>query len=149
MVSGTWCPAWSDQPKQWSGSRAAAPKSRCPEGHRGEFSHVLRGHIWSLLRHFPCYSMGIWGLSSFRVGRGMDGHTYGNSPLCPTGHRPFGAAAQKGGNNIYDHLDIWILSILIFCCLFIFYPVQFDYKLLQNKRNTGDGSLRCTLLWTC
>ena len=21
---------------------------------------------------------------------------YGNSPLCPTGHRPFGAAAQKG-----------------------------------------------------
>ena len=25
-----------------------------------------------------------------------DGRTYGNSPLCPTGHRPFGAAAQKG-----------------------------------------------------
>ena len=24
------------------------------------------------------------------------GRTYGNSPLCPTGHRPFGAAAQKG-----------------------------------------------------
>ena len=24
------------------------------------------------------------------------GWTYGNSPLCPTGHRPFGAAAQKG-----------------------------------------------------
>ena len=24
-----------------------------------------------------------------------DGRTYGNSPLCPTGHRPFGAAAQK------------------------------------------------------
>ena len=25
-----------------------------------------------------------------------DVRTYGNSPLCPTGHRPFGAAAQKG-----------------------------------------------------
>ena len=25
-----------------------------------------------------------------------DGQTSGNSPLCPTGHRPFGAAAQKG-----------------------------------------------------
>ena len=25
----------------------------------------------------------------------MDGWTSGNSPLCPTGHRPFGAAAQK------------------------------------------------------
>ena len=24
------------------------------------------------------------------------GQTYGNSPLCPTGHRLFGAAAQKG-----------------------------------------------------
>ena len=50
--------------------------------------------------NFPCYSMGIWGL---KAQGGMDGHTdvrtygrtYGNSPLCPTGHRPFGAAAQK------------------------------------------------------
>ena len=25
-----------------------------------------------------------------------EGRTYGNSPLCPTGHQPFGAAAQKG-----------------------------------------------------
>ena len=25
-----------------------------------------------------------------------DGQTSGNSPLCPAGHRPFGAAAQKG-----------------------------------------------------
>ena len=25
-----------------------------------------------------------------------DVRTSGNSPLCPTGHRPFGAAAQKG-----------------------------------------------------
>ena len=30
MVSGTRCPAWSDQLKQWSGSRAVAPKGRCP-----------------------------------------------------------------------------------------------------------------------
>ena len=27
MVSGTRCPAWSDQLKKWSESRAAAPKS--------------------------------------------------------------------------------------------------------------------------
>ena len=26
-----------------------------------------------------------------------DVRTSGNSPLCPTGHRPFGAAAQKQG----------------------------------------------------
>ena len=25
---------------------------------------------------------------------------YGNSPLCPTGHQPFGAAAQKGASMI-------------------------------------------------
>ena len=28
----------------------------------------------------------------------MDVRKYGNSPLCPTGHQPFGAAAQKGKN---------------------------------------------------
>ena len=40
MVSCTQCPAWSDQLKQWSGSRAAAPKGRCPVGYRGEFPYV-------------------------------------------------------------------------------------------------------------
>merc|ERR1712074_174153 len=29
------------------------------------------------------------------MGGGMDIRTYGNSPLCLTGHRPFGVAAQK------------------------------------------------------
>ena len=29
-----------------------------------------------------------------------DIRTYGNSPLCPTGHLPFGAAAQKGEANM-------------------------------------------------
>ena len=43
MVSGTRCPAWSDQLKKWSESRAAAPKGRCPVEHRGEFPYVLRG----------------------------------------------------------------------------------------------------------
>ena len=42
MVSGTRCPAWSDQVKKWRESRAAAPKGRCPVGHRGEFRDVLR-----------------------------------------------------------------------------------------------------------
>ena len=45
MVSGTRCPAWSDQLMKWSESRAAASKGRCPVGHRGEFPDVLRGHI--------------------------------------------------------------------------------------------------------
>ena len=48
MVSGTQCPARSDQLKKWSESRAAAPKGRCPVEHRGEFPYVLRGHISGL-----------------------------------------------------------------------------------------------------
>ena len=36
MVSGTRCPAWSDQLKKWGESRAAAPKGQCPVEHRGE-----------------------------------------------------------------------------------------------------------------
>ena len=40
MVSGTQCPAWSDWLKEWSESRAAAPKGRCPVGHRGDFPDV-------------------------------------------------------------------------------------------------------------
>ena len=50
MVSGTRCPAWSDQLKKWSESRAAAPKGRCPVGHRGEFPDVLRRHNQELIR---------------------------------------------------------------------------------------------------
>ena len=36
-----------------------------------------------------------------------DGRMSGNSPLCPTGHRPFGAAAQKGKIRIRkeDHQE--------------------------------------------
>ena len=67
MVSGTRCPAWSDQLKQWSGSRAAAPKGRCPVGHRGEFPYVLRGHIWGLWGNFPWYSMGVLHLFQFII----------------------------------------------------------------------------------
>ena len=48
MVSGTRCPAWGDQVKWWGESRAAAPKGRCPVGHRGEFPDVLRGNIAGL-----------------------------------------------------------------------------------------------------
>ena len=48
MVSGTRCPARNDQLKKYSESRAAAPKGRCPVGHRGEFPDVLRRHIKGL-----------------------------------------------------------------------------------------------------
>ena len=50
MVSGTRCPAWSDQVKWWSESRAAASKGRCLVGHRSEFPDVLRGNISGLRR---------------------------------------------------------------------------------------------------
>ena len=40
--------------------------------------------------------MGTWGsVALFGGGGWMDVWIYGNSPLCPTGHWPFGAAAQK------------------------------------------------------
>ena len=45
--------------------------------------------------NFPRYSMGIWGLRSFGGGDGQT-YTINGSPLCPTGHWPFGAAAKKG-----------------------------------------------------
>ena len=51
MVSGTRCPAWSDQLKRWSESRAAAPKGRCPAP--GEFPYILRRHISGLKGNFP------------------------------------------------------------------------------------------------
>ena len=49
MVSGTRCPAWSDQVKKWSESRAVAPKGRCPVGHRGKFPYVPRGNKSGLI----------------------------------------------------------------------------------------------------
>ena len=59
MVSGTRCPALSDELKKWSKSRAAAPKDQCPLGHRGKFPDFLKGHfgglIWFLLGQ-------IWGI---------------------------------------------------------------------------------------
>ena len=50
MVSGIRWPAGSDPVKKWSESRAAAPKGRCPVGHRGEFPDVLKGSISGLRR---------------------------------------------------------------------------------------------------
>ena len=44
--------------------------------------------------------------------RRTDGCTYlrtsGNSPLCPTGHRPFGAATQKGHRKPLVYIDVVI-----------------------------------------
>ena len=40
MVSGTQCPAWSDQRKNWSESRAAAPKGQCPVERKDDFPQV-------------------------------------------------------------------------------------------------------------
>ena len=46
-----------------------------------------------------------------------EGWTYGNSPLCPTGHWPFGAAAQKVGlSNLFlqicvQHKRIYAIKI--------------------------------------
>ena len=57
-------------------------------GHGGQKTG-LRVLVWVL--------DGPWGggrTDGRKDGR-KDGRTSGNSPLCPTGHRPFGAAAQK------------------------------------------------------
>ena len=51
-----------------------------------------------------------------------EGHTdvqmSGNSSLCPTGHRPFGAAAQKGGvagmsNQILEPSSVMAMVIFL------------------------------------
>ena len=64
-----------------------------------KFSMLFNGKF--AFSQYPCYGKGIWGLRSFG---GMDGWMdgwmdrcmYRNSPLCLTGHRPCGTAAQKG-----------------------------------------------------
>ena len=38
---------------------------------------------------------GLGGLTNIHMDGWMYGRTFENSPLCPTGHLPFGATAQK------------------------------------------------------
>ena len=74
MVSGTRCPAWSDQVKKWSESRAAAPKGRCPVGHRGEplCTSVLTRLIKGLEELILGLKRLIFGLSGLILGlRGL------------------------------------------------------------------------------
>ena len=86
--------------------------------------------------------MGILGLRSWGgTYRWKDVTTYGNSPLCPTGHWPFGAAAQK---RRLPKLDIYIkqsnrqICALSFCKS-IFSP-HIDFFLSSpNKIMYGDG----------
>ena len=68
--------------------------------------------------------------------RQMDGQmyrrTYGNSPLCPTGHRPFGAAALLLFYSSANHLSwasgtadhVRSLDDLFFFVIFRFSPMQ-------------------------
>ena len=44
----------------------------------------------------PMAKGGTDGRTDGRMDGRTEGRTSRNSPLCPTGHRPFGAAAQKG-----------------------------------------------------
>ena len=62
----------------------------------------LRGLIWRPegAELGPERGLGGDGQTYGRMDRRMDGWTSGNSPLCPTGHRPSGAAAQKGNPMI-------------------------------------------------
>merc|ERR1711911_327086 len=60
---------------------------------RGEFPYVLRGHISSLNSALPPSNMPSAVLISHLRPEICPLRTYGNSPLCSTGHRPFGAAA--------------------------------------------------------
>ena len=67
----------------------------------GKFPMIFNGKLAFLqfFVNFPCYSMGILGLRSFQGGW-TDVWMYGNSPLCPTGHWPFRAAALKRGGAV-------------------------------------------------
>ena len=51
--------------------------------------------IFILFVNFPCYSIGGLHYVNF-----PDPDVRNGSPLCPTGHRPFGAAAQKGESQM-------------------------------------------------
>ena len=52
----------------------------------------LRGLIQAMKR----LDLSLGALGDVWMDGWTDRGTSGNSPLCPTGHRPFGAAAQKG-----------------------------------------------------
>ena len=54
------------------------------------------------------------------------GRTYKNSPLCPTGHRPFGAAAQKVPEGLY-YLELFS------------YVLGLNYIQISNFTITGSG----------
>ena len=88
------CLGWLAEEPEWEQGSGL-----CPVEHRGEFPYVLRGHIWGLSSNFPWYSLGISCLFQLFGGVPKDRRIYtpmyGNSHLCPTEHRPFGAAAQK------------------------------------------------------
>ena len=80
MVSCTRCPAWSDKLKNWSESRAAAPKDRCPVGHRGEFPYVLIGQDFGLRGHISG-QRGMGDCRGQRSQRGLKGLICGLSWL--------------------------------------------------------------------
>ena len=61
----------------------------------GQFSMLFNGEL--AFCQFSMLFNGNLRIGSLGGGNGRTyGRTYGNSPLCSTGHRPFGAAAQKG-----------------------------------------------------
>ena len=66
----------------------------------------LKGLIWWLRGPKSGLRLQNWGFDGQGGGR-KDGRTEGrtsrNSPLCPTGHRPFWAAAQKARLNMYNY----------------------------------------------
>ena len=70
MVSGTRCPAWSDKLKKWSEGGAAAPRGRCPVGHRGEFPYVrpsVRTYVRPSVRPPPGHSGPNLALSGLKL----------------------------------------------------------------------------------
>ena len=124
-------PEWSD----YRFERAALGLTRCLWGLIFGLRELMLG-LRGLTLGWRGLILGFRGLSfgpertdyGPERGRGGDGRTYGrtsgNSPLCPTGHRPFGAAAQKGKkkaerrrnpeeNSGISHQDSYHISITL------------------------------------
>ena len=73
-----------------------------------QFSMLFNGKFAFCL--FSILFNGNLRIDSSRVERRTDRRIYGNSPLCPTGHRLFRAAAQKEPTATNGFIDLMPLS---------------------------------------
>ena len=100
-----------------------------------KFSMLFNGKfVFFSISHVIQWEFEAWEtLGGGTYGR-TDVRTSGNSPLCPTGHRPFGAAAQKGNPLVLTFLR------LNFCLI--------NFDLFLNKKKTKKTTFKKFISWT-